>query len=177
MPRVFVAAGSNVDPERHLARALTELRRAFPDTQVSPAYRNRAVGFEGADFINAVVGFHTELPVTEVIERLRGIEASCGRARDAPKWAPRSMDLDILLYGDLVSDDPQLRLPRPDLLKRAYMLGPLADLAPEVVHPTAGATIGQLWERFDRSAHALEPVTIDLTTPRSAPRPPRAPGP
>ena len=91
-----------------------------------------------------------------MLERLQAIEALCGRGRDAPRWAPRSMDLDVLLYGDLVCDEPHVKLPRPDLLKRAYMLGPLAALAPEVRHPTAGATIGELWRAFDQAAHPLE---------------------
>ncbi len=156
MPAVYVAAGSNVEPESHLALALADLAREFPGTRFSPWYRNRAVGFDGADFINLVAGFTTALPVHAVLERLHAIEARCGRARDAPRWAPRTMDLDVLLYGDLVCEEPALRLPRPDLLKRAYMLGPLAALAPEVIHPTAQLTIGELWQRFDRAAHPLE---------------------
>ncbi len=68
------------------------------------------------------------------------------------------MDLDILLYGELVCVGPSLTLPRPDLLKRAYMLGPLADLAPDLRHPTAGKTIGELWREFDRCAHPLERI-------------------
>ncbi len=155
MPRVFVAAGGNVEPERYLPRALEELERSFAPLAVSPWYRNRAAGFEGDDFVNFVVGFDTTLPVHAVLERLRAIETLCDRPRDAPRWAPRTMDLDILLYGDRVSSEPGLVLPRPDLLKRAYMLGPLADLAPDLRHPTEGATIGELWARFDRAAHPL----------------------
>ena len=155
MPKVYIAAGSNVEPERHLAMDVGELERQFPGVRFSPWYRNGAVGFEGEDFINLVAGFETELKVSEVLSRLHAIEALCGRPRDAPRWAPRSMDLDVLLYGDLVCQEPHLKLPRPDLLKRAYMLGPLAVLAPEVVHPTAGETIGELWSRFDRAAHPL----------------------
>ena len=68
------------------------------------------------------------------------------------------MDLDMLLFGDLVRDEPKLKLPRPDLLKRAFMLGPLADLAPDLVHPTSKVTIGELWARFDRAAHPLVKV-------------------
>jgi 2-amino-4-hydroxy-6-hydroxymethyldihydropteridine diphosphokinase len=153
---VYVAAGSNVAPERNLARAVAELAREFPDVRFSSWYRNRAVGFSGDDFINLVAGFTTALPLHEVLARLHTIEAECGRARDAPRWAPRSMDLDVLLYDELVCDEPDLKLPRPDLLKRAYMLGPLAELAPEVVHPTAHLTIGELWRRFDQDAHPLE---------------------
>ena len=158
MPAVYLGAGSNVAPERNLARAVAELSREFPGTRLSPWYRNRAVGFEGADFINLVAGFDTALPVHAVLAKLQAIEALCGRPRAAPRWAPRSMDLDVLLYGDLVCDEPALKLPRPDLLRRAYMLGPLAELAPEVVHPTAHLSIGELWRRFDQGAHPLEPV-------------------
>lgn len=158
MPAVYVAAGSNVAPERNLERAVEELKREFPGARFSPWYRNRAVGFAGEDFINLVAGFDTALPVHAVLARLHAIESRCGRPREAPRWAPRTMDLDVLLYGDLVCDEPGLKLPRPDLLKRAYVLGPLAQLAPGVVHPTAGATIGELWTRFDQSAHPLEQV-------------------
>lgn len=156
MPEVYVAAGSNVEPERNLRQAVAALEREFPGARFSSWYRNRAVGFEGDDFINLVAGFATALPVHAVLERLHAIEARCGRARDAPRWAPRSMDLDVLLYGDLVCEEPGLRLPRPDLVKRAYMLGPLAELAPRVRHPTAALTIGELWRLFDREAHPLE---------------------
>jgi 2-amino-4-hydroxy-6-hydroxymethyldihydropteridine diphosphokinase len=155
VPAVYVAVGSNVEPERNLALATRELRREFPDVRFSPWYRNRAVGFEGADFINLVAGFTTALPIKDVLARLHAIEELCGRPRDAPRWEPRSMDLDVLLYGDLLCDEPRLKLPRPDLLKRAFMLGPLARLAPDLVHPTEKLTIGELWQRFDRTAHPL----------------------
>jgi 2-amino-4-hydroxy-6-hydroxymethyldihydropteridine diphosphokinase len=158
MPQVFVAAGSNVAPEEHIARAAREMEREFRDVRFSARYRNRAVGFAGADFINLVAGFGTSLPVEEVLNRLRHIESLCGRPRNAPRWAPRSMDLDILLYGDLVCQQPGLTLPRPDLLVRAYMLGPLADIAPEVVHPGTGLTIAEHWRGFDQRAHPLERV-------------------
>ncbi|HUA24378.1 MAG TPA: 2-amino-4-hydroxy-6-hydroxymethyldihydropteridine diphosphokinase [Steroidobacteraceae bacterium] len=155
MPQVYVAAGSNIEPERHLAMAVRELERQFPGLRSSPWYRNTAVGFEGEDFINFVAAFPTDLPVNEVLQRLHDIETLCGRPREAPRWAPRSIDLDVLLYGELVCQEPHLKLPRPDLLKRAYMLGPLADLAPDLVHPTEKLTIGELWQRFDRAAHPL----------------------
>jgi 2-amino-4-hydroxy-6-hydroxymethyldihydropteridine diphosphokinase len=158
MPEVYVAAGSNIEPERHLERAARELERRFPGVRFSPWYRNRAVGFEGEDFINFVAGFATELAVADVLQALHAIEALCGRAREAPRWAPRSMDLDVLLYGDLVCQEPHLKLPRPDLLKRPYMMGPLAALAPDLVHPTERVTIGELWRRVDRSAHPLVQV-------------------
>ena len=158
--RVYVAAGSNVEPTQHLTLALEELARRFGPLVVSTAYRNRAMGFEGPDFINLVVGFDTAESVEQVVDELRDVERLCGRTRGAPKWAPRSMDLDILLYGELRCEEPDLTLPRPDLLRRAYMLGPLAEIAPSLKHPVSGQSISVLWESFDRAAHPLEPVTI-----------------
>jgi 2-amino-4-hydroxy-6-hydroxymethyldihydropteridine diphosphokinase len=158
MPQVFIAAGSNIEPATKLALAMSELRRQFPGVRFSGCYRNRAAGFDGDDFINLAAGFATELPVRDVLARLHAIEELCGRPRAAPKWAPRAMDLDVLLYGDLICDEPGLKLPRPDLLKRAYMLGPLAELAPQLRHPTAALTIGELWRRFDRESHPLQRI-------------------
>lgn len=155
MAQVYVAAGSNVEPLAHLTRAVTELARRFNELTVSPWYRNRAVGFEGEDFINLVFGFCTDLAVHEALRSLREVETLCGRPRNAPKWAARSMDLDVLLYDDLVLDDPALTLPRPDLLLRPYMLGPLADIAPDLRHPTQGRTIGELWAAFDTQGHEM----------------------
>ena len=160
MPAVFVAAGSNVAPHANLALAVRELLHAFPGIKVSPAYRNTAVGFEGPDFINLVVGFVTDRSLPDVVGELQRIEALCGRPRDAPKWQPRAMDLDLLLYGDLICSEPGLKLPRPDLVKRAYMLGPMADIASDAVHPTLHASIGELWERFDRAAHPMTQVSL-----------------
>ena len=160
MTGVYVAAGSNVGAHLNLRRALAELSAAFPGSRTSPAYRNAAVGFEGEDFINLAVGFETAKSLSEVVEELRRIEALCGRARDAAKWAPRSLDLDILLFGDLVAEMPDATLPRPDLLKRPYMLGPLADLAPDLQHPVVHRSIGALWSEFDRGAHVMHVVEL-----------------
>jgi 2-amino-4-hydroxy-6-hydroxymethyldihydropteridine diphosphokinase len=158
---VYVAAGSNIEPQRHLKAALALLRAEFPDLRASRAYANAAAGFAGDDFINLVVGFTTELPLATLLERLHAVEIACGRPRAAPRWAPRSMDLDVLLYGDAVGNFLDTELPRPDLPRRAYMLGPLAELAPEVVHPTLGVPVGELWRRFDQAAHPLRRVSLD----------------
>ena len=157
---VYVAAGSNVDPERHLVDALAALERRFGPLRVSHAYRNVAFGFAGEDFINLVVGFTTREPLREVVAALRSIEEACGRPRNAPKWASRTMDLDVLLYGAEVHDAPDLKLPRADLLRRAYMLGPLAEIAPGVVHPLTGRTIAEHWNAFDRDAHPMTRIAL-----------------
>lgn len=160
MPDVYVAAGSNIQPELNLRSALAALKRRVGDLRVSIAYRNTAAGFDGPDFINLVIGFETELTLTEVLAVLQAVEALCGRPRKAPKFEPRTMDLDLLLYGDMVCATHAITLPRPDLAKRAYMLGPLAELAPQLVHPTLKQTIGELWQGFDKAAHPMQLVQI-----------------
>ena len=164
---VYVAAGSNVDASKNLRRAAAGLRRAFGAVRFSPVYRNAAVGFEGDDFLNFAAAFRTTLSVEAVIEQLQTIEGECGRSRDAPKWAPRSMDLDVLLYGDLVCERPGLVLPRPDLIKRPYMLGPMVDLEPQLRHPTLGRTLAELWAGFDHAAHPMHREPLALDAPRS----------
>ena len=163
MTEAYVAAGSNVEPIANLRRALDVLAAHFSPMRISRAYRNAAVGFTGDDFVNLVIGFDTALGVRDVLERLHEAEAACGRARNAPKWAPRAMDLDLLLFGDSIIDAPGITLPRPDLVRRPYMLGPLAELAPNLRHATLGLTMGELWQRFDRDAHAME--VVDLAWP------------
>lgn len=160
MVEVFVAAGSNVDPVRHLRTALDALARIYPSLRVSPAYRNKAVGFEGEDFINLVVGLSTPDPVTQVRANLQQVEQLCGRPPQAPKWAPRTMDLDILLYGQRVSQEPGLILPRPDLIRRPYMLKPMVDIAPDVEHPVLHRTMRELWDEFDSAGHEM--IRVDL---------------
>jgi 2-amino-4-hydroxy-6-hydroxymethyldihydropteridine diphosphokinase len=161
---VFVAAGSNVEPVANLRRALDSLAAHYPRLRCSRAYRNAAVGFEGEDFVNLVIGFETDDDLPTVIRHLHEAEAACGRERNAPKWAPRSMDLDVLLYGSTVIDEPALVLPRPDLVRRAYMLGPMAELAPGFEHPTNRSTMGALWAAFDRDAHPMQPVDLGWRT-------------
>jgi 2-amino-4-hydroxy-6-hydroxymethyldihydropteridine diphosphokinase len=162
MPRVYVAVGGNIDPEAKLPLAGRELRRRFPGTRFSSCFRNPAFGFAGADFYNAVAGFDSELAVEALLPQFHAVEELCGRRREAPKWAPRAMDIDLLLYGDLVAETAAYRLPRPDLLQRCYMLGPLAELAPALRHPVTGRTMADHWQELARESHALERVTLDL---------------
>jgi 2-amino-4-hydroxy-6-hydroxymethyldihydropteridine diphosphokinase len=160
----YVSGGSNLDAEPNLIIAARALKARHPGARFSRCYRNQAIGFDGPEFINFVV----ELPVAGDPALLKGelecVETLCGRERAAPKWAPRPMDLDILLFGELVQDTPGLVLPRPDLLRWGFMLGPLAELAPDTVHPVQQRRIAQLWSDFDQGAHPLLPCRLDLNS-------------
>jgi 2-amino-4-hydroxy-6-hydroxymethyldihydropteridine diphosphokinase len=156
----FVAIGSNIDPAARVSQAAQALRARFPDVRFSACYRSRAYGFQGEDFINAVARLSTDLPVAALLAELHSIEALCGRDRRAPRWGSRSMDLDLLLYDDVVGSGEGYVLPRPDLTRRAYMLGPIAELAPERRYPPDGPTMAQLWARFPEQD--LQRLALDL---------------
>ena len=160
MADAYVAAGSNVRPRANLTLALAMLRQEFPGLRVSPAYRNRAAGFEGEDFVNLVAAFPCTLPLPALLARLKEIEHALGREPGAAKWGPRTLDLDLILYGDLTGDFGGKRLPHQDLVTRAWVLGPLAALAPELRHPVTGERIGELWHRFDRGLHPLAETSL-----------------
>lgn len=161
MADTFVAAGSNVRPRESLRQALVLLGREFPGLRASRAFSNAAVGFEGDDFINLVVAFDAPRGTESLIETLKAVERACGREPGAQKWGPRTLDLDLLLHGNRVGRFAGKSLPHPDLLTRSWVLGPLAELAPRVLHPVAGETIESLWRRFDQGAHPLSPVSLE----------------
>jgi len=162
MVRAFVAIGSNLDPAERMLQAARALKQRFPGARFSRCYRNPPFGFDGADFYNAVAELETTLPISALVSALRQIEAQCGRRREDPKWEPRKMDLDLLLYGQVVENGPGYTLPRRDLTRRIYMLGPLAELAPDCSYPPAGPSIAALWRDFPRAGQTFEPVELDL---------------
>ena len=162
MPEVFVGAGSNIEPRQHLGAGLRALAEHFVLLRLSPVYRNSAVGFEGEDFLNLVIAFETAAPVGEVAAVLAGIEAANGRTRGEAKFAPRSLDLDLLLYGDVAGMVDGIELPRDEITRYAFVLKPLADLVPDRAHPVLGRSYADLWEEFDDTRHPLERVAGDF---------------
>ncbi len=156
---IYISVGSNIEPEKQIRSALAMLENEFVSTRFSTTYRNPAVGFSGEDFLNLVVSCHTALPVADVITRLDWIENVHGRDRQQARFSPRTLDLDLLLYGDLVAEDETLKLPRDDILKYAFVLGPLAELAPKMVHPTDGRAMTEIWQNF-KGERQLEPVDL-----------------
>jgi 2-amino-4-hydroxy-6-hydroxymethyldihydropteridine diphosphokinase len=158
--RVFVGIGSNVEPERHVCAALARLEQRFGPIERSRIYRNAPVGFAGNSFLNLVAGFVTAEPAGAVVRALDAIERDCGRC-DSAGSGPRTLDLDLLLYGARIIAGERLRVPRAEILTQAYVLGPLAELAGEVMHPQTGKRLAELWQAFDKHTHALHEVDID----------------
>ncbi len=157
MTRIYISLGSNIDRERHIRAGLDALHAEFGELQVSRVFESEAVGFNGRPFYNLVVGADTELPLATLRQRLRAMEFAHGREPDAKKFAPRTLDLDLLLYGELVCETP-LVLPRGEILTNAFVLWPLAELAPTFRHPIDGRTIAELWAGYDKASQHLEPI-------------------
>jgi 2-amino-4-hydroxy-6-hydroxymethyldihydropteridine diphosphokinase len=160
MARVYLSLGSNQEPHRYLPIAIEELRARFGDIDVSPAYRSAAVGFDGADFVNLAVGLDTELSPTELNDWLHALEDRHGRRRDVPRYADRTLDVDIVLYDDLVAQGSgHLDIPRKEL-KHAFVLKPIVDIAPDIRHPVSGKTMRELWAGFPVASEPL--VVVEL---------------
>jgi len=158
MARVYLSLGSNVEPRRYLPAAIAALRERFGDIVVSPAYRSKSVGFDGADFVNLAVGLDTGMSPEALNDWLHALEDRHGRRRDVPRYADRTLDIDIVLYDTLVIDGPgHLQIPRNEL-QHAFVLRPLADIAPHVRHPRSGMSMAELWAAFP-AQH--EPLTVE----------------
>jgi len=157
MTRAWISVGSNVEPEANVRRALENLRRRFGELVCSPVYRTAAEGFEGDDFLNLVVGIDTELPPEAVHALLRQIEDLQGRVSGGGKFSSRTLDLDLLTHGERVI--PELGLPRDEILRYAFVLRPLAEVAPGERHPLNGETYAELWQAFGDKP-AMETVVL-----------------
>jgi 2-amino-4-hydroxy-6-hydroxymethyldihydropteridine diphosphokinase len=163
MTDVYVSVGSNVEPERHLRAAAVALADRYGVLRLSPVYRNRAVGFEGEDFYNAVIAFVTDESVAGVVAALDGIEAANGRRRGGEKFAPRTLDLDLILYGDAVIDQDGIRIPRDELTRYDFVLRPLLDLEPGLAHPATGEPLSAVWTRLEQTPPRLHRVDFRWT--------------
>jgi len=158
MPRVYLGLGSNVEAKRNLQLGIRELRERYGALDMSAVYENAAVGFEGADFLNMVVGLQSDDAPRDIQCTAELIHELAGRDRDSDRFSSRPLDIDMLLYDDRVIDEPRLKIPRCDILDYSFVLRPLAELAPGLVHPVTGKTMQQHWQAFDAVTHPLRAV-------------------
>lgn len=160
MARVFLGIGSNIERERYLTVGLDALHGLFHDLALSSVYDSAAVGFSGQPFLNLVAAVTTDLPLETLAARLRHIETEHGRAENAARFSPRHLDIDILTYDDAVGTFSGVKLPRDEILENAFVLCPLAELAPDTLHPQAKRSYGALWNDFDRASQPLTRVNF-----------------
>ncbi len=168
MTLIYIGIGSNQDAERNLRAAVAGLTALLGPLRLSSVYRSDAVGFDGPPFLNLVAEAHTNLSLEALFGALRAIETALGRVRgiDAAH-SSHSADLDLLLYGDYICDQP-LQLPRGEIIRNAFVLSPLAELAGERIHPLTGHSYQQLWQQYDHSQQPLERLDFDWSAPVSS---------
>ena len=159
---VYIGLGSNVDRDKNIWLAIQEMRKVFGALEISPVYESASVGFDGNDFLNLVAGFKTENELAEVVKALRNIEDKLGRDRTQPRFSPRPIDLDILTYDELEVDQLGIQIPRHEILQNAFVLKPLQDIAPDVVHPVANTTFRQLWQVMKPNAGRIDVYQLNL---------------
>jgi 2-amino-4-hydroxy-6-hydroxymethyldihydropteridine diphosphokinase len=166
MAQVYVGVGSNIAREGNIRAGLAAMRAAFGVLQISSMYETPAMGFVGDPFYNLVVRFETELDARAVKTELDRIEQAYGRERSATKFSSRTLDLDLLLWDDVDLHAEGLDVPRHEIMKYAFVLGPLAELAPEGKHPQTGVRFSKLWARMQQEdpeqAQSLRPVALEM---------------
>ncbi|WP_105253942.1 2-amino-4-hydroxy-6-hydroxymethyldihydropteridine diphosphokinase [Pseudoalteromonas sp. T1lg75] len=160
MARIYISLGSNINKRENLLNGLSALRQHFGVLQHSSVYESEAVGFNGSNFYNSVAGADTDMSLAQVCSLLKQIERDNGRTPDDKKFSPRTLDLDLLFYDDMICDSPA-QLPRDEITKNAFVLWPLFELAPDLVHPVTQTTIAKLWQDYDKSKQNLWKVTIE----------------
>lgn len=155
MTRFYLSLGSNLDPEKHLRAALRELRLRFGALDISSVYESAAVGFDGPPFWNLAVGLDSDLDANALNAWLHALEDAHGRRRDQPRYANRTLDLDIIAINGRATERPELQ--------HAFVLAPLSEIAPEIREPRSGETIGELWTRPQQTSRAvLRKIELDL---------------
>ncbi|MBU2864820.1 2-amino-4-hydroxy-6-hydroxymethyldihydropteridine diphosphokinase [Reinekea forsetii] len=159
--QVTLSLGSNIDRYKHLNAGLNALEDAFGKVISSPIYESDAVGFDGSAFLNSIAIVYTHESLTRTIEILKRIEDDNGRDRSGPKFSPRTLDIDVVTYGDISGEYEGIELPRAELFKNAFVLRPMADLLPNEKVPGKSETYAQLWQQFDQSKQALAPVLFE----------------
>lgn len=158
----WISIGSNIDREASIQAAVQALEATYGHLVLSPIYETQAVGFEGDAFYNLVVGIQTEASVEEINVQLRAIEDANGRQRGRERFSSRTLDLDLLTWGEAVGVIDGCRLPRAEILEQAFVLGPLADVAPSDIHPAAGQSYGALWGAMAAGAPEMRRVNIPI---------------
>ena len=148
--RGYISIGSNIDKNIHIPASLKALETHFGPLVLSSIYESEPVGFSGELFHNLIVCFESDLDVKTVAKKLKQIELDNGRTRESQKFSARTLDLDLILYGDLILSDGRLQIPRDEIERYAFVLEPLAEISPLEKHPLSGITYAQMWEQFDK---------------------------
>jgi 2-amino-4-hydroxy-6-hydroxymethyldihydropteridine diphosphokinase len=148
MTVVFLSLGSNIEREKHIRAAVAALRVLLTDLKVSSVYESESVGFSGENFYNLVVSGEFSGDLATLARQLKALEDAHGRERQGPRFSARTLDIDIVLFGDRVGVHDSIQLPRAELYKNAFVLKPMAELVPDGIDPKSGKMFAQLWQEL-----------------------------
>ncbi len=162
MTVLALSIGSNINPTSNIRAVVKLLRAEFGTIELSRVYESEAVGFDGANFMNLVAVVQCDIPLTKVLDALKSIENQLGRDRSQPKFSGRTMDVDILFYGESTGSEAGLSLPRDEITKNAFVLLPLAELLPNEMHNPTGHSYEQLWQQYDNSEQKLWAIEFEF---------------
>lgn len=157
MAKIYLGIGSNINREATIRHGLKALEAYYGELHVSPVYESKAYGFDGDDFLNLVVCFESDVDIDDLEEHLKAIEHQSGRNHSDSSYCARTLDIDLLLYDDLICEEHDL--PRSDVIEYAFVLKPLCDIAPELIHPVEKKSINELWQDFDDPKQHIEQVS------------------
>ena len=160
MATIYISVGSNINAEYHVCAGIKALREMYGEITTSLVYESDAVGFDGDNFYNLVVKANVNEDAETVVTSLRMIEDNSNRDRTGPKFSSRTLDLDLLLYDDLILNEPHLEIPRGEIITNAFVLLPLSELAADLIHPIEKKSIGQMWQEYDKDSQKLWSIEI-----------------
>ncbi|ALO47373.1 2-amino-4-hydroxy-6-hydroxymethyldihydropteridine diphosphokinase [Pseudohongiella spirulinae] len=158
MTQLTLSLGSNQNADYHIRQALTGLQRLFGPLTLSSVFESEAVGFDGSNFLNMVVAADTTMPLKDISHSIKALEDANGRRRDVPRFSARTLDIDILTFGDLQGEHCGMTLPRPEITRNAFVLWPMAQICGDRTDPHSGKTYQGLWQAYDKSCQRLWPV-------------------
>lgn len=161
MSTVYLGLGSNIDAIRNLRAGIAALRARYGELELSAVYRSAPVGFNGDDFLNLVARLQTDASPSDIHESIERIHEQVGRVRGSNRFASRALDIDLLMYDDLVQDGP-VKLPRCDVLQYNFVLQPLTEIAAGLVHPQTGQTLQHHLDEGTAGGHPLSRVDVIL---------------
>jgi len=159
--RVYISIGSNIDKEASIRKGIADMEHVFGELELSSVYQSEAIGFDGDDFYNLVAAFDTDEDVMMISAQLHEIEDQNGRDRSGPRFSSRTLDLDLLVYDDLITTENDLEIPRGEILENAFVLWPLAEIAPRLKHPLTHKSYEEHWQAFDKTKEKIYPVKFE----------------
>jgi len=161
MAQVYLSLGSNIEREKNLRLAMVALSEKFGALQVSSVYESESVGFVGNNFFNLAVGLKTQLSLSQLLTVLHKIEGVNNRGENDPKCRNRTIDIDVLTYGQLIGEAGGISLPRAEISKNAFVLRPMADIACDIVHPFYKCSYGEMWSNYKNDSQKLWPIYFE----------------